>query len=134
MTAADDIIAASVRDGGGTFYDDGTPWQDAHRASMAVHRAGQLREPHAYAVAVASVAVLPQPRQDRLYDAVEHAVRVAAAPGSMGHYIGTWRDADGTWYVDLVRVIYSRSHAVKLGRRYAQLAIYDLTAGAEVRL
>lgn len=126
------IVLASLRDGGGTFAPDGIPWCDERCAHCAYPRT----LPHAYAVAVASVA---QCAETGLYDAVADAVRVASAAGAMAHYVGTWRDgdahtADATWYVDLVRVIYSRSYAIALGRRYAQLAIYDLTAGEEVRL
>lgn len=123
-TPVDAILEATARDGGGTFAPDGEPFRDIRPRQHGVPRG------HAYAVAVAPVYVGPVAG---LYDAIETAVRVTAARGAMAHYVGTWRD-DATWYVDLVRVIYGRSHAVRLGRRYAQLAIYDLTAGETVRL
>lgn len=117
-TAADRILAASLRDGGGTFLPDGTPWRDARPD----HRS------HAYAVAVRGIA------RDNERD-LSSAIRDVRDNLRTGEYIGTWRDsATGQWYVDLVRILYSRSHAIALGRRYAQVAIYDLTAGEEVRL
>ena len=119
VSPVDRIIAASLRDGGGTFLPDGTPYGGF--PPMLTDRR------HAYAVAVRGIGRYPE---SYLAAGVEAATNLVAP----GQYIGTWRDADGTWYIDLVRVIYSRSHAVRLGRRYAQLAIYDLTAGEVVTL
>lgn len=47
--------------------------------------------------------------------------------------VGVWYDK-GFVYLDVVNVVEDRDEAIRLGRERSQLAIYDLSAGAEIRL
>jgi hypothetical protein len=45
--------------------------------------------------------------------------------------VGTWWDGTYTW-MDLVAVVPTKRLAIRLGRKYNQVAVYDLAHGAEV--
>lgn len=68
----------------------------------------------------------------------ELAARIGAyveahAAELVGRYVGAWVDA-GTVYLDTVEVIQDRETAELAGLAAGQLAIFDLTAGDEIRL
>lgn len=49
--------------------------------------------------------------------------------------LGTWLDREtGTHYLDVVRTVRDREHALMLARQHKQLAIFDLAKGEEIRL
>lgn len=49
--------------------------------------------------------------------------------------LGTWLDkVTGTTYLDVVRTLRDREHALSLARTHRQLAIFDLAKGVEIRL
>lgn len=50
-------------------------------------------------------------------------------------FVGVWVDsASGKVYFDEVRIVEDRDEAIKLGREWGQLAIFDLNEGEEIRL
>jgi hypothetical protein len=48
-------------------------------------------------------------------------------------HVGSWLDTDGSLYVDGVTIVADRSDAIALAVSRGELAIYDLTAGEEIR-
>lgn len=52
-----------------------------------------------------------------------------------GHFLGIWHDREtGIAYADVVRFFAERAAAEQFGREQGQIAIYDLTHDAEIRL
>jgi hypothetical protein len=71
-------------------------------------------------------------------DTTELAARIGAyvdahAAELEGRYVGAWVDG-GTVYLDTVEIIADRATAELAGIAAGQLAIFDLAAGAEIRL
>lgn len=64
---------------------------------------------------------------------LDHVVRPHA--GSLIQYVGVWCDSDtGKVYFDAVVVEHDAERAEEFGRRWKQLAIFDLAAKEEIRL
>lgn len=52
-----------------------------------------------------------------------------------GKMFGAWLDTEtGKTHLDVVTIFTDREEAIKYGRFYGEIAIYDLTAGEEIRL
>lgn len=52
-----------------------------------------------------------------------------------GAYVGVWFNSeDGQWYLDISVNVRTRSQALKLGRQWSQLAIWDVENGSEIRV
>ncbi len=58
---------------------------------------------------------------------------VNLANGSIEGYLGLWLDTDaGTRWVDLTHHFTDRDKALDYGRRWNQIAIWDIEAGTEI--
>lgn len=52
-----------------------------------------------------------------------------------GAYLGVWfNEEDGLWYLDVSVNVQTRSQALKLGRKWSQIAVWDVANSAEVRV
>lgn len=51
----------------------------------------------------------------------------------LGSYLGVWFNSeDGLWYLDISVNIRTRSAALKAGRKWSQIAIWDVANGSEI--
>lgn len=52
-----------------------------------------------------------------------------------GAYLGVWLNEDnGLWYLDISVNVRKRTHALRLGRNWNQIAVWDVAAVKEVKV
>lgn len=78
-------------------------------------------------IVVAYEATQNQFSDEGLQTCLEHAINHAG-------YIGGWKNPEGLYQYDSVRIFYDLKMAMKWGREQNQIAIFDLTNGKEIFL
>lgn len=116
-SALDDILTATLRDGGGTWSSDLLPIGRWNVWAVGGSLPGQtipLQE-----------AAAPGPA------GIDGAVARLQLDGAS--YIGTWLD-EGTVYIDAIDLIEDTDEAIKVASERGELAIYNLATGQTIRL
>ena len=112
------LLDAAADVGGGTFYADGEPFTrqgfvvGGKAPSLVIRLWADGRELFGPA-SVESVAKWIEGNRSRMY--------------------GSWLD-EGSVHIDAVDVYDDRDQAIEVGRLRGELAIYDMAAGADIRL
>jgi hypothetical protein len=104
------LLDAAFKDGGGTFYADGDTFDGT---GFVVGGKAPTFTCAATVIGPASVQAWMFNNPSRLY--------------------GSWMD-DGTIYIDAVDIFDDRDQAIEVGRLRGEKAIYDMAAGADIRL